>query len=245
MKPIQYDDVLRARDWGLKAALVEEKMESSVLVCLCQAMVEEKKLTQEAKELLDWAVATGAQMRHMQTNSALFFQLASLSGAPWVWRRLIEEGYTLDKVVAKVTGTASIGGKGSRVTSKLGLLCSPPYCFSHELSELIALLVAGRVNPNERDSEGYAPLGRLNEQLRQHEAGNISIERFIPALVKGVSVLLEIGADIDGLLPAAETFAAKSIQECIRAKRERSELLEQVVVPADKGEPARCSPRAL
>lgn len=245
MGPIQYDDVLRARDWGLEASFLESRMDSSVLVCLCQSMVDAKKLTDEDKRLMDWAVGSGAQMRHLQANSALFFQMAALGGASWIWRRLLEEGYALDKVVAKVTSSSVLGGKASRITSKLGLLCSPPYCFSYELSELIGLLVDGGVDPNERDSDGYAPLGRLNEQLRQHEANNISIERFVPSLVRGVSVLLERGAEIDGLLPVAETFAAKSIQECIRAKREKVELLQQVVVPDPSGEVIRSAPRSL
>jgi hypothetical protein len=245
MRPIHYDDVLRARDWGLDASFLEAKMDSSVLVCICQAMVEAKLLSNEGKTLLDWALASGAQMRHLQANSALFFQVASLDGAAWVWRRLLEEGYALDKVVAKVTSSSTSGGKASRVTSKLGLLCSPPYCLSHELSDLIALLVDGGVDPNERDSDGYAPLGRLNEQLRQHEANNISIDLFVPALVKGVNILLDRGAEIEGVLPIAETFAAKCIQESIRAKRERAELLQQVIVPESTDDLRRPASRAL
>lgn len=233
---MQYDDALRAMQWGLDAQFLESKMDSSVLVCLCQAMLEARSLDDETKQLFVWALRSGAQMKMLESNSALFFQIAAFPGALWLWQRLLDKGYPLQRVVAKAPANAGVlaSSKPGRVTTKLGLLCSPPYCLSTELPELITLLIDKGIDPNERDSDGYAPLGRLNEQLRQREANNFSIESYVPAIVRGVQVLLDKGADIEGVLPTPETFAAKCIQECIRAKKERSELLQLVLVPEEE-----------
>lgn len=227
---MKYDDVIRAVQWGLTASFLESKMDSSALVCLCQAMVDAKGLQEEGERLFLWALETGAQMKLLEANSGLFFQVASFPGALWVWRKMLDHGYPLERVVVQSKG-ALASGKTSRVSTKLGLLCCAPCCLSDELPELIELLIARGVDPNERDSDGYTPLGRLNEQLRHHEANSLSLNSFVPALVRGVQVLLDRGADIEGILPSAETFAAKSIQECIRAKKDRTELLQHVSIP--------------
>lgn len=229
MRSINIEDVQRACEWGLEASFLEQKMDSSVLFCLCSNVIEKQGLSIEHKALFDWATKTGAQIKLLGANSSIFFQLASVPGALWVWECLFNYGYTLDRVVAKVSGDRG----ASRVSTKLGLLCSAPFYLTQELPSLISLLIARGTDPNERDSDGYAPLGRLNEQLRMHEAGHISIEPYVGAIVKGVEVLLSNGAEIDGILPVPEAFAAKAISECIRSKREKADLLSQVIIPPE------------
>ena len=225
MRPLEYDDVRRALDWGLDAKFLESKTDSSVLVCLCQEVCDAGQMSPEIKTLFDWALRTGAQMRLLEANSGFFFQVSTCAGACWIWETLLSNGYSLDKVMAKVSG------RTGRVTTKLGLLCSAPYCLSEELPSLIKLLIGKGVDPNERDSDGYAPLGRLNEQLRLHESNAVPLLTKVNHLVLGVEILLANGADIEGILPIPEAYAAKAIQECIRSRREQSELLQQVSVP--------------
>ena len=247
MKLMQYDDALRAVQWELTASRLESKMDSSVLVCLCQAMVEERGLSEELRGLFLWALSSGAQMKLLEANSALFFQIGAFAGASWIWRTLLDHGYPLGGVAVQIKG-ASKGPSGQvrppRVSTKLGLLCCSPYCLSVELPDLIALLVERGVDPNERDSDGYAPLGRLNEQLRQHDSNPI-VEPYLPSLVRGAQMLLDKGADIDGILPVPEAFAAKPIQELIRARRDQSELLQHVPMPLVTAEVRGAPSRAL
>lgn len=225
MKPLGFEDVRRALDWGLDAKFLESKTDSSVLVCLCQEVCDTGQVSDEIKTLFEWALRTGAQVRFLEANSGVFFQVSTCVGACWLWGTLLANGYSLDKVVAKISG------RTGRVTTKLGLVCSAPYCLSEELPDLIKLLIGRGVDPNERDSDGYAPLGRLNEQLRLHESNAVPLLSKVRSLVLGVEILLANGAEIDGILPIPEAYAAKAIQECIRSRREHTELLQQVAIP--------------
>ena len=231
MRQLTIEDISRAREWGLEANFIESKLDSSVLVCLCQAVIDKKELTLELKESFIWALSSGAQMKMLEVNSAPFFQLTTYKGAYWIWEKLFSNGYTLGKVMAKVGVTSS--SRVGRLTTKLGLLCSSPYCLSPELPQLISLLIEKGIDPNERDSDGYTPLGRLNDQLKQHDNNNLSIDGYLSILTRGVEVLLDKGATIDGILPTPEAFAAKSIQDLLRAKREKVDLHQHIIISAD------------
>ena len=230
MRQLNFDDILRAQEWDLDASFIESKLDSSVLVCLCQAVIERKNLSHELRDCFVWALDTGAQLKMLEVNSAPFFQLTTYNGAYLIWEKLFSHGYTLGKVMAKVG--ISNGIRAGRLTTKLGLLCSSPYCLSPELPNLVSLLIHRGIDPNERDSDGYTPLGRLNDQLKQHDVNQVAIDMYLGTLQKAVEVMLDLGAEVDGILPTAEMFAAKSIQDLLRAKREKFEL-HQHILPLD------------
>lgn len=226
-KPLDWQDLQRARSWSLQASYLEEQTGVSALSAICHKFVEDKEISELTWSLFEWCLKTGASVRKLeQDHSSLFFNVARVRGGLKLWTHLIEAGYSLDKV------TARFKESGVLTTTKLGLLTSAPYCYSPDLMGLIRLLVDKGVNPNERDSEGVAPLGRLNEQLRGQESRSASplSESIVEDLIRGVETLLSLGATPDGILPLPEKYAAKCLQDRIKAAMEKITLSAEIKI---------------
>lgn len=227
-----WQDLVRAREWGLGAAFIEEKASSSSLAVLCSRIVEEGFVSAEAFEIAQWCVESGASIKSLeQIRSAAFFELTRASGAARVWRLLIDSGYSINSVCARFKDS------GFRSTTKLGLLCSAPYCLAPDLPALIAILVDKGVDPNERDSEGISPLGRLNDQLKNQERqGGGANEGVIALLTRGAEALLEAGALAESILPSPVFFAAGALKTRLMAAMERRSLASEIQVQETRAE---------
>lgn len=223
-----WQDLEKARAWSLSASFLEEKTGVSALSALFCKVVEEREFSELSASLFEWCLSTGASVKKLeQDHPALIFTLTRVRGCAALWSRLIEAGYSLDKVTARFKDGAV------RTTTKLGLLCSGPYCFAPDLPGLIGLLVERGVDPNERDSEGSTPLGRLNDQLKTQESKGVAPDAFAfeEYLIKGAETLLSLGALLEGILPLPEHYAAKVLQERLRAAGERLSISQEIHVP--------------
>lgn len=228
-----WQDLIRAREWSLDAVFIEKKTGGSTLAVACARLVEQGELTEEIWQALNWSLDTGGSIGALEQESAsLFFAITRSAGAPRAWRLLIDAGYSVEPVSARFKES------GFRSTTKLGLLCCAPYCLAPDLACLIRLLTEKGVDPNERDSEGVSPLGRLNEQIKLQESAASGGEA-VGRLLRGAEALLESGATPESILPEPEAFAAKSLKTRIKAAQERRSLAAEIEVPNEPGEPAR------
>jgi hypothetical protein len=238
MKKLDFADVERAADWGLAASFLEEKAGGSALAAICQAGCERRGFDDRMEALLRWALDTGAKLKSFEGQFGALFQLATCPGAAKAWGLFLGAGCYdgAGRMVAKAAGAPEQG----RTSSKLGLLCCPPYCWGPELPELIGLLAAHGADPNERDSEGVSPLGRLNDELKHREAaGAHCSDSRSGLLIRGAQALLECGARPESILPALDSYAAQGLRACLGAKIERDQLLEEVIVPEPEPEAPR------
>ena len=240
MKKLDFADVERAVDWGLTASFLEEKTCASSLAAICQAGCDRRGFDARLESMARWAVDTGARIKMFEGHSPLLFQLAAFPGAAKAWQLLLDAGYDgSGRMVVKKPGSDQ-----GRTASKLGLLCCAPYCWGPELAELIALLIAQGADPNERDSEGWAPLGRLNEEVKKCEAASSDFpDARASLLIRAAQALLTGGAAPESLLPSLEFFAAKGIRACLSAKIESAQLLEELLV--DPAQDLGRSPKSL
>lgn len=227
-----WQDLARAKEWDLGAAFIEEKTRGSSLAVVCSRVAKDRELSAESWGMLEWCLGSGGSVRKLeQESSALFFELARARGAERVWRRLIDAGYSIEPVAARFKES------GFRTTTKLGLICSAPYCSAPDLAELIRLLSEKGVDPNARDSDGISPLGRLNEQLKNQEAkSGAASDVLTERLLRGADALLEAGAEPESILPAPEMFAAEALRARLKAALEKRFLTQEIQVREHDGD---------
>ena len=222
-------DIEKAKAWDLSAKFLEEKTGCSTLHSIGLLMLQNKETSPQLTGLFEWCLQTGASVSLLeQKHSGFLFEMARLDGSVKLWQLLFDSGYSKDKV------TARFKDSGPRLTSKLGLLCCSPYCYNVQLGALVELLIGLGIDPNERDSDGVTPLGRVNEHLCEMEkskTGTLVSEGSKIQLILAAEKLIVMGADPSGILPLPERYAAECIRQRISAAIEKQEIGNEISVP--------------
>lgn len=221
---LSFDQLVFAMEISARADQIEKNKSQSSFACALDAFCfgrDSKPDAQTAASVIDWAGASGASIDLFENCDAfgtpvhLLFQCLKSPGGSIVADALRKAGFPLLR-------SFDWGPPEQAVTGNLlNAVCY--YAESFAAAELVdSCAWLARVYPdflNARDSQGYAPLGRLNALLRSTGQN---------ACLEGAKALLSLGADPYGICLNPVDEACPELKSLVTARQEKLKLANAV-----------------
>lgn len=217
---LSFEQLVFAMEISARADQIENNKSQSAFACALDAFCfgrDARPDAQAAASVIDWAGASGASIALFEDCDAfgtpvhLLFQCLKSPGGSIVAEALRKAGFPLLRSFDWGPPELAVSG------NLLNAVCYYAESFAPaELVESCAWLA--KVCPdflNARDSQGYAPLGRLNALLRS--TGQNSC-------LEGAKALLGLGADPYGICLNPVDEACPELKSLVTARQEKLKL---------------------